>query len=98
MSDIAKWALLLAGMVALIALIVALPIFDIINVQELTAAVSGISTICASALQSARGLINYFLTPVGRTILTVVINYMFFKFAYKWGVKVLAYAYKWIFK
>lgn len=98
MSDIAKWALLVAGMVAIIALIVALPIFDIINVDELTNTVSSIATICSNALQSARGLINYFLTPFGRNILTVVIGYEFGKFAYKWGIKILAYAYKWIFK
>lgn len=98
MSDIAKWALLVAGMIAIIALIVALPIFDIINIDELTNTVSSIATICSNALQSARGLINYFLTPVGRNILTVVIGYEFAKFAYKWGIKILAYAYKWIFK
>lgn len=98
MSDIAKWALLVAGMIAIIALIVALPIFDIINVEELTNTVSSIATICSNALRAARGLINYFLTPVGRNILTVVIGYEFGKFAYKWGIKILAYAYKWIFK
>ena len=98
MTDIAKWALLLAGMIALIALIVALPIFDVLNIEELTAAISGITSICSGALQAGRGIINYFFTPVGRTLLTVVIDYELLKWAYKWGIKVLAYAYKWILK
>ena len=98
MSDIAKWALLVAGLVAIIALIVALPIFSVLNVDELTSAVSGIVTAAAGAFQAARGFINCFFTPVGRTILTVVINYKLLRWAYKWAIQVLSMAYRWIFK
>lgn len=98
MSDLAKWALLVAGLIAIIALIVALPIFSALNVDELTSAVSGIVTAASGAFQAARGIINCFFTPVGRTILSVVINYKLLRFAYKWGVQVVAMAYRWIFK
>lgn len=98
MTDLAKWALLLAGLVAIVALIVALPIFDIINVDELTAAISGIATLTSQALIAARGIVNCFLTPVGRTILSVVIGYMILRFLYRWGVQLVSLAYKWIFK
>ena len=98
MADIAKWALLVAGLIAIIALIVALPIFDILNISELTNAVTGIVQITSNALIAARGIINMFLTPVGRSILSVVIGYVCLRFSYRWGVQLVSFAYKWIFK
>ncbi len=98
MADIAKWALLLAGLVAIIALIVTLPVFEALNMQELTNAIAGISSIASGALSSARGIINCFLTPAGRTILTILLGYMFTKFLLKWAIQIVAIAYKWIFK
>lgn len=98
MADIAKWALLVAGLIAIVALILALPIFDALNIDELTRAIAGISSISSTYLQAARGLINYFLTPVGRTILTVVIGYEMLKFLLKWGVQIVSLVYHWIFK
>ena len=98
MADIAKWAILVAGLIAIVAIIVSLPIFDVLNIDELTAAISGIATIAADGLKNARAIINCFFTPVGRTLLTIVIGFKMFDFLYKWGFRVVFYAYNWIFK
>lgn len=98
MSDLAKWALLVAGLIAIVAAVVALPIFQIIDVASLTSAVSTIASKCSSALIAARGIINFFFFPATRPLLTVAIGYLMTKFLVVWTIKIVSVVYKWIFK
>lgn len=98
MSDLAKWALLLAGLIAIVAAVVALPIFQIIDVASLTSAVTTISTKCSSALIAARGIINFFFFPAVRPMVTIAIGYMMTKFLVIWAIKIISLVYSWIFK
>lgn len=98
MSDIAKWALLIAGAVALIALIVALPFVKFIDVGEFGNLLNNITDIVGGSFQWGRGLVNNFLTPFGRGLLTGVMAYLFGKFAITVGIKITAWIYHFIFK
>ena len=98
MSDIAKWALLVSGAIALIALIIALPFVEFINVGEFSSAISSVVTIAGDALMSARKLVNNFLSPFGRTVLSGLLMWLFGKWALMIGIKIAAWIYHFIFK
>lgn len=98
MSDIAKWVLLIAGAIALIVLIVALPFVEFINVGQFGDLLGDIVTVVGTAFRGARGLINNFLTPFGRTILTGILVYLIGKWAITVGIKITAWIYHFIFK
>lgn len=98
MSDLAKWALLVAGLVAIVAAVVALPIFQIIDISALTSAVTTIATTCSTALTAARGIINFFFPEAVRPLVTVAIVYMCTKFLVVWTIKIISLVYSWIFK
>lgn len=70
MTDIVKWGLLTAGLIALIALIMALPFVGYIDLGQFGAAINNIVSVAGDAFRSARGLINCFLLPFGRTLLS----------------------------
>ena len=97
-SDIAKWALLVAGAVVLIGLIVALPFTQFINTSEFGNMLGDIVSVAGDALSGARGLINNFLTPFGRTLLTGIMAYLFGKWAITVSIKIVAWIYHFIFK
>ena len=63
MSDIVKWGLLTAGLIALIGLVMALPFVGYIDLGQFGAAVNNIVNVAGDFFQSARGLINCFLLP-----------------------------------
>ncbi len=98
MSDGIKWALLAAAILTIIVTITALPLSQGLNIVELSNALSGIVAITSNALLNVRNLINNFLTPVGRVILSGLIGYLFFKWIYVNGVKTILTVYHWIFK
>ena len=98
MSDLAKWALLLAGLVAIVAAVVALPIFQIIDIASLTSAVATISVKCSSYLTAARGIINFFFFPAMRPMLTIAIGYSISGFLLIWAIKIVSMVYCWILK
>lgn len=98
MSDIAKWALLVVGAIALIGLIVALPFVQYIDVGEFGDLLNDILSVVGNAFQSARGLINNFLTPFGRGLLSGILIYLFGKWAINIGIKITAWIYHFIFK
>lgn len=98
MSDIAKWALLVAGIVALIALIVALPFVDFINLGEFEDALGNVVDIAGDAFRFGRGLINNFFLPFGRTVITGLLVWLFGKWAITIAIKIVAWAYHFIFK
>ena len=98
MSDIAKWALLVAGAVLFIGMIVALPFVEFINLGEFTAALSNVINIAGSAFIFARGLINNFLLPFGRTVVTGLLYWLLGKWAITIAIKIGAWIYHFIFK
>ncbi len=98
MSDVAKWALLAVGAVALIALIMALPIVGFIDIEELTSSIAKVVNIVGPHFQTGRGIINNFLSPFGRTLLTGIMGWLVGKFALTTGIKITTWAYHYIFK
>ena len=98
MSDIAKWALLIAGAIALIALIVALPFVQFIDLSAFSDSVADIVNIAGEYLQSGRGLINCFLSDVGIAIVSGMLVYWFGKWAILTAIKIGTWIYHFIFK
>lgn len=98
MSDIAKWALLVAGAVAFIALIMALPFVEFINVGEFTSALANVIIIAGDAFAFGRGLINNFLLPFGRSVATGLMIWLLAKWAIPVAIKIGAWVYHFIFK
>lgn len=98
MSDAVKWALLAAGIVVLIGLIVSLPFIDGLNVKHFATLIGELVAIAGTAFKAARGIINNFLTPIGRTILTGLLYYLFGKFFITIGIKISSWVYHFIFK
>ena len=98
MSDLAKWALLVAGAVALVALILALPFVEFINLDEFGAALTNVVDIAGNAFRFGRGLINNFLLPFGRTVASGLMFWLFGKWAILNGIKITAWVYHFIFK
>lgn len=98
MSDAIKWALLVAGAVVIIGLIVALPFMDFMNVGEFADLIQGLVNIAGDGFAFARGLINNFLTPFGRTALTGLMVWLFGKWAIMIAIKISVWAYHFIFK
>lgn len=98
MSDIAKWALLIAGALALIALILALPFVDFIDFAELTSAIANVVDIAGDAFRFGRGLVNNFLLPFGRTVVSGLMMYFLCKWVLTLTIKIGAWIYHFIFK
>ena len=87
MSDLVKWGLLTAGLIALVGLIMALPFvgYNIVDVA-------------GGFFQSARGLINCFLLPFGRNLLSGILFWLFGKWAITVAIKIVAWVYHFIFR
>lgn len=98
MSDIAKWAVLVIGFLAMIGAILALPVFIYMDIPELAEAISTIVNFCQVGLTFGRGLINNLFTERGRVILSGLMLYLFAKFFVTLGIKIMAWAYHFIFK
>lgn len=98
MSNAVKWALLSAGAVLLIGLVVALPFVDFINFEEFGFAISNIVNVAGGLFSSARGLINCFLLSFGRTVLSGLLIWLFGKWAIMISIKTVAWVYHFIFR
>ena len=98
MSDAIKWALLAAAAIIIIGLIVALPIFDYIHINQFTSALNSIVNIVGTGFYNARALINNFLSPFGRNILSGILIWLFGKWALKISINIVVWVYHFIFK
>lgn len=98
MSDIVKWGLLAAAAAAVVALIVALPFNEFLNVGELSAAISNVVTIAGSAFTFGRGLINNLFLPFGRKIASGLMIWLIAKWVLMIGIKTATWAAHFIFK
>ena len=98
MSDVAKWAILVAGAVTCIGLIVALPLMQHADLAVFTEAIATICNVAGDALRFGRGLVNNFLSPWGRNCLSGLMTWLLAKFLVTWTLKVSSFAYHFIFK
>ena len=98
MSNAVKWGLLVAGVVIIIALVAELPFLQFLNLDELSSAVANVVSICGSAFQFARGLVNNFLTPFGRVAATGLLYYGICRPFIINAILNLVYIYHYIFK
>lgn len=98
MSDIAKWGLLAAAAVLLVGLIFALPFVQYIDLGQFGVAINNIVSVCADFFADARGLINCFLLPFGRTLLSGIMIWLIGKWALMNGIKIVVGIYHFIFK
>jgi len=98
MSDIVKWGLLTAGLIALVALVFALPVAGYMDLGQFSAALGNIVSIAGGFLQQARGLINCFLLPFGRTVLSGIMVWLLGKWAITIAIKIVAWVYHFIFR
>lgn len=98
MSDIAKWALLVAGAVILIGMILALPFVDGIDLGQFSNLVGQLAVIGAPFFKFGRGLINNFFTPWGASLLTSVLIFVIGKQFFMMSIKILTWVYHFIFK
>lgn len=98
MAEFIKWGLLGVAIVALIALIVALPFMEFLNLGELSSQLGILATELGGFLGGARALINVFLPPFGRTILSGMLAYIMLKWVFLIGIKTTSWAYHFVFK
>lgn len=98
MSNAIKWALLTAGALMLIGLVMALPFVQFIDFGEFGTAVNNIVSVVGNLFSSARGLINSFLLPFGRTVLTGLLVWFFGKWAIMVSIKIATGIYHFVFR
>lgn len=98
MSDAVKWGLLVAGAIAIVGLIVALPFVEFINFDEFGAAVANVVSIASVAFRFGRGVINNLLLPFGRTVASGIMIWLIGKWALTITIKIAVWIYHFIFK
>lgn len=98
MADAVKWALLVAGFVIIIALILALPFAEFFNLGEFSTLLAEFVELVGKFLTGARGLINNFFTPFGRKVISGLMIWFLGKWLITVSVKVVVWIYHFIFK
>lgn len=98
MSNAIKWALLTAGAVLLIGLVMALPFVGFIDFGEFGSAITNIVNVVGDFFTSARGLVNSLLLPFGRTVLTGLLVWLFGKWAITISIKSVTWVYHFVFR
>ena len=98
MGDVVKWGLLVAGIILLISMVAALPFLEFLNLDEFTGAIANVVKICSCVFKFARGLINIFLTPFGRSPATGLIVWVIIKPFAMQAIRYLVMIYHYIFK
>lgn len=98
MSNAVKWALLAAGIVALIALVALAPVADLSLLGNIGGYLNQLLSVAGGAFNSARGLINYLLFEPVRPFLSGLLIWIFAKWAVTVGVKITAWVYHFVFR
>lgn len=97
MSDVVKWALLVAGALLVIAAIV-IPLSGAIDFSVLTTSLGNLTSTLSTYILFGRKLLNNFLLPPARPLASVVIVFEFTKWFVLLGVRIVSAIYHWIFK
>lgn len=100
MSNAVKWALLAAAFLAVIVVIMTFPFVQYISpsIAEIGTYVEPFVKIVGKYTTTARGLINIFLLPYARGLLSGCFMYLIFKKIMTMTVKITAWIYHFIFK
>lgn len=99
MSDAIKWVLLVAGILIIIALILALPIADAMNLNAFGNGITAIINNVGIYFKPARGFLNNLVLPnIGPPILTAVISWTFIRYFSRITIKIITWVYHFIFK
>ena len=98
MADIAKWALLVAGALVIIGMILTLPFTEFILPDTFSELIGDLVGIAGDGFTFGRGIINNFLTPYGRHILTGLMYWFFGKWAITISFRIVVWVYHFIFK
>lgn len=98
MSDAIKWGLLVAGIVAVIALVVAIGFGEYISVSTILKGCEMIVGYASVPLKNVRSLLNNFFFPETYPALTFAIWWLFLKPIVTIGVKLTVSIYHYIFK
>lgn len=98
MSDAIKWGLLVAGIIAIIALVVAFGFGNYIDSQVIVDGCNILVKYAGSAFKSARGLINNFFFPIVYPAVGFVIWWLIVKPLATATIKLTVSIYHYIFK
>ena len=98
MSNAIKWALLAAAAIGLIALVNALPFVNFIDSRGFSESLTTIMMTVSNGFYKARCLLNNFLSPLGRNILSGLLFWIMGKWAIMNAIKIGAWVYHFIFK
>lgn len=102
MTKVVEWTLLIAAVGLIVGIILTLPIMEIITESVgnnyLQTMVSTVVTYTSYYLTQARGFINWLFPDSMIPYVTIVIYYMTFKTLLQWSLRILVYAYHWLFK
>lgn len=98
MSDAVKWAILAAGLIAIVTMVMALPFIGLIDGSALASAVTTLVSFCGNAFNFGRGLINNFLSPWARVAVTVLLGYQLTKPLVLNAIKLAVWALHFVYK
>ena len=98
MGDVAKWVILVAGIIMLVAMVVAFPIMSGINPSVFAQGITVIIDIAATVFQYGRGAVNLFLSPWARNLLSALMLWLVGKPVVTMSFKILVWVYHYIFK
>lgn len=98
MSDAIKWGLLVAGIVAVIALVVAIGFGNYILTDTFIEACETVVSYSSKALANARGLINNFFFKEALPVVTFSIGWILLKPFTTFSIKLIVSIYHYIFK
>lgn len=98
MSDVAKWAILIAVAIAVIAMIVLLPVTGMIDISALTQGLNNIATIMGYYLIQAKGFLNCFVPPGFEWMITASISWTLLSKLLCWVINVSSQAAHYLFK
>ena len=96
MSDLAKWALLVAGAILAVTMVLAVAGDPFNYLDQMGEIIAGFALVAEPYLRFGRGLINnFFLSP---SLVTGVLWWVLVKWFVKLSVRILAWVYHYIFK
>lgn len=93
MSQALKWTLLGVSLAALIVLILSLPIFGVIDYDQISGAVNAFVSFMAPYVKFGRSAVNMLLFPWARTILSGMLVWIIIKPLAVQGLAVVLTAY-----
>lgn len=98
MSDVAKWALLVAIIVTAVGVVLSLPIIGQADITAFTTALSDFVAIIAEWVTKAKSLVLYFVPDGARPFINALIIYSATGWIALYIIRLTLKLYHWIFK